>query len=196
MTKVRYLNAKKDAIIILDHPCGGIKMQKNKMTLYVLILKMIFLAFIFFNTYQIYKGNIFLLTVFCMFALLLAANDTIRKIRETIPYSGTVSLFISIIGAAVIKYYVPGIGSAIYIFVPLFELFYLNITRMKLLIAVHALSYFTVILLTGIPFDAERLPDTGISTLLYLGVACMSYLLFSIQREKESQKIEHGTYSL
>lgn len=163
-------------------------MHSGKIKNYLLILKYIFLAFIFFNTFQTYSGSIFLLTIFWIFTILLAVNDTIRTIRESSSGLGVASLLISIIGAAVIKYYIPGIGSTVYIFVPLFELFYLSVNRMKILIAVHALAYFTVILLTVIPFNTERISTMGISILLYLGVACMSYLLHSVQREKEEVK--------
>ena len=162
-------------------------MRNGGMKLYILILKIIFLAFIFLNAYQIYAAKPALLAVFWIAATGLAANDIIRKVRGTEKAAG-VSLLVSIAGAAAMKYFVPGIGSTVYIFVPLFELFYLNISRMKVLIAVHAAAYFTAALITGFPFDAGKLPDAGISILLYLGVAGMSYLLYSVRREKEEVK--------
>ncbi len=163
-------------------------MQNGGMKLYILILKIIFLAFIFLNAYQIYAAKPVLLAVFWIAAAGLAANDIIRKILGTGQAAGIISILVSIAGAAALKYFVPGIGSTVYILVPLFELFYLSINRMKDLIAVHAAAYFTVLLITGFPFDAAKLPDAGISILLYLGVAGMSYLLYSVRREKEEVK--------
>ncbi len=163
-------------------------MNLSKIKFYLLILKIIFLAFILLNTYQAYSGNMPLMTVFWILTLLLAVNDILRKILASGSVFELLSLSLSIIGAAVLKYFVPGIGSTVYIFVPLFELFYLSVNKMKTLITLHAVSFFAVTLLFAIPFTTEKIAGMGTNVLLYLGVACMSYLLHSVQKEKEEVK--------
>ncbi|MEI6100432.1 MAG: sensor histidine kinase [Eubacteriales bacterium] len=163
-------------------------MYDDKVKSYVLILKTMLLGFVFFNAFQIYQGSVFPLIIIGVCLLLLALNDFLRKFKQLKPSRQTASLLVSIAGAAVIQYFVPGIGAAVYIFLPLFELFYMQGARMKVLLTAHAAAYFTVLFLGSFPFGGDKTASAGTATLLYLGVACMSYLLHANGREKEEIK--------
>lgn len=159
-------------------------MYGDRLRSYVLLLKYMLLGFVFLNAFQAYGGNVLLLSVFGTGVLLLALNDTVR-FRKPDSTAETISLLLSIAGAALMKYYVPGIGTTVYIFVPLFELFYLKRTGFKWLQVAHAAAYFSVLILTVFPLDEQKTAAMGTSTLLYLGVACMSWLLHVNRRERE-----------
>lgn len=160
-------------------------MYGERIKSYVLLLKYMLLGFVFFNACQIYGRDTFLLPVFTAAIGLLALNDAVRRFHKSGLRIEIPTLLFSIAGAALLKYFVPGIGSTIYIFVPLFELFTLKTNKTRVFLFVHAAAYFTVLFLTDLPFDAQGTADAGTSTLLYLGVACMSWLLHINWREKE-----------
>ena len=160
-------------------------MYSDRIKSYILLLKYMLLGFVFFNACQLYGGNAIVLSIFAAAIGLLAANDTARRFRKPSLRIEILTLFFSFAGAALLKYFVPGIGSTVYIFVPLFELFTLKTNQIKILLLIHAAVYFTALFLADIPFDVPKMANAGTSTLLYLGVACMSWLLRINWQEKE-----------
>lgn len=165
-------------------------MTDSRLRLSLWTLKYIFWALIFVDAYRAYRDQKTVMVAFWVFCLLLILNDCARgRIRKGGSRLGFLSLIASIAASVVLKYFIPGIGTMIFIFIPLLEIFYVRGKMMRPLLALHGLAYFAVTVFRGgIPNMEAKLPGLGTNLLSYLGMASILYLFRSVQREKEEVK--------
>jgi signal transduction histidine kinase len=155
---------------------------------YLVVFKYFLLISIFIRTYFLYHNKIVAMILLLVFSTILMINDYIRSAKLTINsgYLYDVSLLLTICGAVVLKYFINGIGTNTYIFLPLIELLGLKGIRLKTLFLVHSLLFLIVSILDiGIPNNWDRLSILGLTLLSYFAVASIAYSVKIIRTEKE-----------
>lgn len=115
-------------------------------TKYLLILKYFLLISIFTSIYHLYNNQLYTMIILLAFSAILMVNDYIRTNKLTINskciYVG--SLIFTICGAGILKYFVNGTGTNVYMALPLIELLGLKGLKLKILFSVHLMLFFII----------------------------------------------------
>lgn len=154
---------------------------------YLVSLKYVILVSLFINIYFQYNSRLLVMVLFFIFSSALMINDYMRiiKLKNHTSYM-YISLLFSICGAAILKYFVNGLGPSFYIFFSLAELFRLRKSMLKIFFSIHSLLFFAVyILKNGLPTTMVKLSSLCIALLGYFGIASIAYSIKLVQLEKE-----------
>lgn len=154
---------------------------------YFRLIKYIFLIMIFVNIYHTFSNNIVIVLCFSFLSIILILNDYYRRFfKKKYPRLGYLSLIISILGAAVLKYFVSGFGANVYMFFSLGEIFYIQGSSMKALYIFHAFLYFLkALLINKIPNSIEGFSIYGVDFLTYVSASCILFLIQTVRKEKD-----------
>lgn len=155
---------------------------------YLVVFKYFLLISIFIRTYYLYHNRLLAMVILLVFSTILMINDYIRSTKLDINsgYVYDASLVFTILGVAVLTYFVRGFGTNVYMFFPLAELLKLKGIRLKTLFLVHLLLFSMLLILdVGLPNTWDRLSSLGLNLFSYFAVASVAYSVKVIRAEKE-----------
>lgn len=121
---------------------------------------------------------------------ILIVNDIIRtSVNRYSKLWYCISIVISIIGAAILRYYINRYITSIYMFYYVIEIFYLQSKCKQYLLAFHCILYLiTVVLTKGVLNISQMVTTIGTSLLTYLSIICILYLSYRVRTEREETK--------
>jgi len=155
-----------------------------------MILKFIILVSIFINIYFEYNSYLLIMIALLSFSTLIIINDYIRnmKLKDYDKYV-IISLLSSICAASMLQYFVPGLGTTIYTYCFLFEIFQFRENIFKRLLSVHLFLFFSITALhANVSTNMNIFLNLGITLLAYFGTSGMIYYQKTIEIEKEEIK--------
>jgi signal transduction histidine kinase len=159
---------------------------KKHLTIIRFVITILFFSNIF-RRYSTIKIPIVVLIAIC---LILITNDIIRgSIKKNYNILYCISLILSIIGAAILKYFVSGFETNIYMFFYAIEIFYIRGKSKRFLLALHGAMYLTSVVLNAKTLNmTDELTIFGTSFLTYSGILCILYLSHAVRNEREETK--------
>lgn len=156
---------------------------------YLRIIKYFIIILVFSNVFRTYIDLKIPMVILIVLCPLLIINDLIRSIVKKYNMRYYFSLALSIIGAAVLKYYVNSFATNIYMFYFIIEILYIQGKNKQLFLAFHSILYLTIVILnTRLLNITERLTMLGVNFLNYLSIICILYLSHAVRNEREETK--------
>lgn len=156
----------------------------------LVVFKCLFLILVFVDIHHEFNRKVLVMILLFLFSIIIMINDYVRNkiINKNSKYR-YISLFFAICGAAVLRYFVRGLGASGYIFFSLAELFGVKGKLLKIFFLIHGTSFFIVSILSiGVPNTIDKLSNMGITIISYFAVASIIYSIKMIQVEKEETK--------
>lgn len=132
------------------------------------------------------------LTLILLLSLIVAMiiNGYFRTIKfENQPKYTFISLLFNVLTASILQYLVLGVSTTIYMYCLIFQILELEKKPLKILLSLHASSYFLAAFLNGISSNSEHLFfSLAIQILAYVATTGMLYNLIKLEKEKEGIK--------
>ncbi len=153
---------------------------------YLHILKYLVILLFIIN---IIRNNLTIpLPIFITLCVFLIINDLIRNnLKHSLKYF--FSLILSIIGAALLKYYINAYEINIFMLLYVIEIFYVKGTTKFLFLIFHCFLYFTIVVFSTRSLHlTERLTAVGVNLLTYSVIVLILYLSHTVRNEREDTK--------
>lgn len=153
-------------------------------------LMLITLIGVVFNIFSEYNKQPLTLILLLSLIVAMIINGYFRTIKfENQPKYTFISLLFNVLTASILQYLVLGVSTTIYMYCLIFQILELEKKPLKILLSLHASSYFLAAFLNGISSNSEHLFfSLAIQILAYAATTGMLYNLIKLEKEKEEIK--------
>ena len=155
-------------------------------------MALMFLALIgvVFNIYSEYNNRPLIMILLLSLIAAMIINGYFRTVKfENQTKYAFISLLFNIVAASILQYLVLGVSTTIYMYCLIFQILELEKKPLKILLSLHASSYFLAAFLNGIFSNSGHLFFAlAIQILAYSATTGMLFNLIKLEREKEEIK--------
>jgi signal transduction histidine kinase len=167
---------------------GVNRMSKHrKLGMALMLITLIGVVFNIFSEYN--KQPLILILLLSLIAAMII-NGYFRTVKfENHTKYKFISLLFNILAASILQYLVLGVSTTIYMYCLIFQILELEKRPLKILLSLHAFSYFLAAFLNGILSNNGHLFfGLAIQILAYAATTGMLFNLSKLEREKEEIK--------
>lgn len=164
--------------------------QMSKQKKLGMALMFIALIGVVFNIYSEYNNRPLIMILLLSLIAAMIINGYFRTVKfENKTKCTFISLLFNIAAASVLQYLVLGVSTTIYMYCLIFQILELEKKPLKILLSLHASSYFLAAFLNGIFSNSGHLFFAlAIQILAYSATTGMLFNLIKLEREKEEIK--------
>jgi Signal transduction histidine kinase len=145
---------------------------------------------VIFNIYSEYNNRPLIMILLLSLIAAMIINGYFRTVKfENQTKYAFISLLFNIVAASILQYLVLGVSTTIYMYCLIFQILELEKKPLKILLSLHASSYFLAAFLNGIFSNSGHLFfGLAIQILAYSATTGMLFNLIKLEREKEEIK--------